>query len=63
MCHEYWFLRADHCHRPGALSGATRHVQGVQGKQMTLLDVVAGCMALLLLIYLFAALLKPEWFE
>jgi K+-transporting ATPase KdpF subunit len=29
---------------------------------MTLLYVVAGCIALLLLIYLFAALLKPEWF-
>jgi K+-transporting ATPase KdpF subunit len=29
---------------------------------MTPLYIVAGCIALLLLIYLFAALLKPEWF-
>lgn len=29
---------------------------------MTLLYIVAGCIALLLLIYLLAALLKPEWF-
>lgn len=29
---------------------------------MSLLYVVAGCIALLLLIYLLAALLKPEWF-
>jgi K+-transporting ATPase KdpF subunit len=30
---------------------------------MTPLYLVAGCIALFLLIYLFAALLKPEWFE
>lgn len=30
---------------------------------MSLLYVAAGCTALFLLIYLFAALLKPEWFE
>ena len=29
---------------------------------MTLFYIVAGCIALLLLIYLLAALLKPEWF-
>jgi K+-transporting ATPase KdpF subunit len=29
---------------------------------VTLLYVVMGCVALALLIYLFAALLKPEWF-
>jgi K+-transporting ATPase KdpF subunit len=29
---------------------------------MTLLCIVAGCIAFALLIYLLAALLKPEWF-
>lgn len=29
---------------------------------MSLLDGMAGCVALLLLVYLFTALLKPEWF-
>lgn len=29
---------------------------------MTPLYIVAGCIAFLLLIYLLAALLKPEWF-
>jgi K+-transporting ATPase KdpF subunit len=29
---------------------------------MTLLYIVIGCIALALLIYLLAALLKPEWF-
>jgi K+-transporting ATPase KdpF subunit len=29
---------------------------------MTLLYIVTGCIALALLIYLLAALLKPEWF-
>lgn len=29
---------------------------------MTPLYIVAGCIALLLLIYLLTAMLKPEWF-
>jgi K+-transporting ATPase KdpF subunit len=29
---------------------------------MTVLYIVMGCIALVLLIYLLAALLKPEWF-
>ena len=37
-------------------------VHGVEGKSMTLLYAIAGCIALLLLIYLLAALLRPEWF-
>ena len=39
-------------------------VRAIDGRQgMTVLYVIAGVIALALLIYLFAALLKPEAFE
>ena len=44
--------------------GVRQAVRALDGRQsMTLLYVVAGVIALALLIYLFVALLKPEAFE
>jgi K+-transporting ATPase KdpF subunit len=60
--HEHWFSDPNHGCQPGPYPRIARHVQGAKGKQVTLLYIVMGCIALALLIYLLAALLKPEWF-
>jgi K+-transporting ATPase KdpF subunit len=48
----------------GSIMGIRQAVRTLDGRQsMTALYVIAGAIALALLIYLFVAMLKPEMFE
>jgi K+-transporting ATPase KdpF subunit len=62
VCHEHRFYHPNRWYQLGPYPGTTRHVQGAKGKRMTSFYIVMGCIAFALLIYLLAALLKPEWF-